>query len=60
MGIANSFFYNPLSMIMFFVLLIPICLLSYYYFETPAQKHVRAFMLNAANKQKTVAGTQNG
>ncbi|PTQ70663.1 acyltransferase [Pseudomonas sp. GV071] len=60
MGIANSFFYHPLSMIMFFVLLIPICLLSYYYFETPAQKHVRAFMLNAANKQKTVAGTQNG
>lgn len=59
-GIANSFFYSSLSMIVFFVLLIPICLLSYYYFETPAQKHVRVFMLSHTKKQKTVPETQNG
>ena len=57
MGIANSFFYNPLSMVMFFAVLIPICLLSYHYFETPAQRHVRAFMLSSTKKQKTVPGT---
>lgn len=35
MAIANSFFYNPLSMVMFFAVLPPICLLSYHYFEHP-------------------------
>lgn len=54
-GIANSFFYSSLSLVLFFVLLIPICLLSYYYFETPTQKHVRAFMLSDTKKAKNRA-----
>jgi peptidoglycan/LPS O-acetylase OafA/YrhL len=55
MGIADSLFYSSLSMVLFFALLIPKCLLSYYYFETPSQKHVRAFSLSYTKKTKNRA-----
>jgi peptidoglycan/LPS O-acetylase OafA/YrhL len=47
-GVSPQFFYGELSMLAFFAVLIPLCLLSYHYFETPAQRFLRKALLRSA------------
>lgn len=49
-GVSPTFFYGEVSMLVFFAILIPLCLLSYHYFETPAQRFLRNAMLRSAAK----------
>lgn len=52
-GGSAAFFYQPVSMLLFFAILIPLCLLSYRYFEAPAQKAVRKLLLGSARRPNT-------
>ncbi|WP_424511281.1 acyltransferase family protein, partial [Pseudomonas viridiflava] len=49
-GVSPTFFYGEVSMLVFFAMLIPLCLLSYHYFETPAQRFLRNALLRSAAK----------
>lgn len=41
LGLTSEVFYSPSSLILFFLLLIPASLASYFYFERPAQAFLR-------------------
>lgn len=43
--LGQDFFYSGLSMIVYFGILIPICLISYYLFECPMQKFFRTILI---------------
>ncbi|GLK88098.1 acyltransferase family protein [Pseudomonas turukhanskensis] len=58
LGLGQAFFYGELSMLIFFAVLIPLCLLSYFYFETPAQTYLRTRLLSFGTKEKRDVGTQ--
>lgn len=49
-GGDKSFFYKDSTMLLFFAVLIPLCLASYYYFEAPAQTRLRTMMLSVGRK----------
>ena len=46
----KAFFYQESTMLLFFALLIPLCMASYYYFEAPAQSRLRTMLLNSERK----------
>lgn len=57
LGVDREFFYSKTSMLIYFGALIPVCLASYYFFECPAQRALRSFMLKESNtKQVSSAG----
>jgi peptidoglycan/LPS O-acetylase OafA/YrhL len=47
LGLSAGFFWTPLSMLLFFLLLIPISLASFRFLEMPAQRYLRARWLRA-------------
>jgi len=49
-GGDKAFFYQESIMLLFFAVLIPLCMASYYYFEAPAQSRLRTMMLNSGRK----------
>ncbi len=55
LGGSAQYFYNPTSMLLFFGILIPLCLLSYYYFEAPAQKALRKLLLRGSRRPSPAA-----
>ena len=50
LGLAATAFNSPLALLLFFALLIPLCLLTYRYFERPAQKALRIILLDRPHK----------
>ena len=44
-GLDSSWFYSPLSMLLFFLVLIPLSLASYHWFERPVQSFLRSRLL---------------
>jgi peptidoglycan/LPS O-acetylase OafA/YrhL len=56
-GVSTAFFYSEWSMLIFFAALIPLCLLSYYYFETPLQRFLRNALLRRAPTPRTTKTT---
>jgi peptidoglycan/LPS O-acetylase OafA/YrhL len=47
-GISNSFFYSPVALCLFFLILIPLALCTYQFFERPSQSWLRAHLLPSA------------
>lgn len=45
LGIPNTAFYSPIALLSFFAILIPLAVLSYRYFEFPAQQFLRGTLL---------------
>jgi len=41
LGIDPEFFYSGYSILLFFSILVPVCLASYHYFEVPMQRFIR-------------------
>lgn len=58
-GLGQAFFYTPFALLMFFVLLIPLCVLSYRYVELPCQQLFRVRMLSKREKTKGLPDPQN-
>lgn len=45
LGVEREFFYSKSAMLIYFAVLIPLCLASYYFFECPVQRVSRKYLL---------------
>lgn len=54
LGIDREFFYSGYSLLLFFTVLIPLCFISYNYFELPMQRIFRARLTNKKVAPSTV------
>lgn len=59
LGLGQAFFYTPLALLLFFVVLIVLCVLSYRYVELPCQAFLRVRMLSRSEKTKAQLDPQN-
>lgn len=59
LGLGQAFFYSPLALLLFFALLIVLCLISYHYVELPCQEFFRQRMLSKREKAKVLPDPQN-
>ena len=59
LGLGQAFFYTPLALLLFFVLLIGLSMLSYRYVELPCQAFLRVRMLSKQEKTKGLPDPQN-
>lgn len=59
LGLGQAFFYTPAALLLFFAVLIALCVLSYRYLELPCQHFLRVRLLSRSEKSKGLPDPQN-
>ena len=52
LGLSYAFFYTPLALGLFFVILLPLSLASYHYFERPCQAAIRKWLISGSGSRR--------